>query len=54
LKELQLELKDKNSSLDGMRRNMKVTKFQEMEQEKASLYDELKRLRHLIDGYEIE
>ena len=47
-------MKEKTQTLEAMKKNMKVSKFQEMEQEKISLYDELKRLRNKIEAYEAD
>lgn len=37
-----------------MKKKSKITKLNEMEIEKAALYDELKRLRKIIDSNEEE
>ena len=53
-KDQAIELREKNALIDRLRRNMKVTKFQELETEKTFLYEELQRLRRMIDMYEQE
>ena len=53
-KDQAIELREKNALIDRLRRNMKVTKFQELETEKTFLYEELQRLRRMIDVYEQE
>mmetsp|Transcript_17287 Transcript_17287/g.15185 ORF Transcript_17287/g.15185 Transcript_17287/m.15185 type:complete len:146 (+) Transcript_17287:481-918(+) len=50
-KELRDEIKQKNEELDAMKKNIKYTKFQELEIELKAHADENSRLRNMFEDY---